>query len=99
MIPTAVTLADLANAAHAINADGQPWDKKRTAIASDHVYDQSASSKIEERAVFEKQAHGHPWVLKSQKEKVIFEATGAAPHVVPTNATVIYPNHDYTTFK
>lgn len=96
--PTEVTLADLANSAHAINADGLPWDRKRTAIATDHVYDTAAGA-IEARAVFMKEAHGHPWVLKSQKEEVIFQATGVAPHVVPTNATVIYPNHDYTEFK
>lgn len=98
--PTVVTLADLANKDHAINTDGLTWDRKRVAIASDHVYDAPTNNNVKDnRAIFEKEAHGHPWVLKAHLEKVVFKAVGAAPHVVPTNATVIFPNHDYTEFQ
>jgi hypothetical protein len=74
--------------------------------AVDHDFDNGVNADTEEKltagaALFYQKAHGHPWILGKSDvatESIVFE-TKADPLAVPTNATVIYPNFDYSTFE
>ncbi len=69
-----------------------------TATTKDAVAEQYL---IDNAVIFVSKAHGHPWTRGSLKdvglEHIIHKA--AATPSVPTDTTVLYPNHDYGTFE
>lgn len=96
---TEVTLAQLTDSTHAINANGT-WDRVRVARVTDHVTNTGAETDDPElMAIFECKAKGHPWMRTGThlaSKRFVQQST---PVAVPTDAEVLFPNWDYTEFN
>lgn len=90
---TEVLLADLALSA---NYDSlMPGTQRKIVRVMGHVADTAAEEDDPDKmAIFECAGRGYPWV---KKDNVLVSVVhvGATP---PTNATVIFPDWDYTEF-
>lgn len=98
---TEVTLAQLVDSTHAINASGT-WDKVRVARVTGHVSDiaAEAGSNTERMAIFECKAKGKPWERRGTHiSRTIHKQPVGTTTGVPTNAEVYFPNWDYSEFE
>ena len=102
-----VVIADLGDSTSAINTTTRKSVyQPLVARATNHVFDTAVVADTQAKleagaALFYQKAHGHPWILGKSDvatESILFE-TGVDPLLVPTNATVVYPNFDYSTFE
>lgn len=99
---TEVTLLQLVDSTHAVNANGT-WDKVRVARVTDHASNVTGEtgSNTEKMAIFECKAQGQPWTRTgTQPSRLIHrQPAGDDTTAVPTNVEVIYPNWDYAEFQ
>lgn len=107
---TEVTLAQLGDSTHAINAVGTSAVRKSVyqpivARATDHDDDTGVNADTEAKveagcALFLSRRHGEPWEKLGalvQKVEQAAADTGATPP--STDVSVLFPNFDYTTFE
>ena len=71
---------------------------------TDHEADDGGTADYAEgMALFLSSRHGEPWVLNGKRdmatEHILHHSPAGAPVAAPVNATVIYPDYDYTTFE
>lgn len=92
---TEVTLLDIVDPAHAINAAGDEPLKVRTARITDHA-DDAGGDNPEDHAIFYRNAHGHPWIKKAGVLRQTVSKPGEA--AADTDA-VIFVNFDYSMFE
>ena len=99
-----VTLAQISDSTSAINTVGNAVGNARTSVYQPAVVrvmlhaddDAAATSVAEDMALFHSSRHGEPWKKDDcQVQHIIQSGTGPAA----ANATVIYPDFDYTTFE
>tara|TARA_R110000765_G_scaffold88064_2_gene168477 strand:- start:2315 stop:2641 length:327 start_codon:yes stop_codon:yes gene_type:complete len=99
-----VTLAQISDSTSAINTVGNAVGNARTSVYQPavvrvllHNDDVAAATDVaEDMALFHSKAHGQPWKKDDcQIAHIIQSGTGPAA----SNATVIYPDFDYTTFE
>lgn len=99
---TEVTLLQLVDGTHAVNADGT-WDKVRTVRVTDHVSNDGTEtgSNTEKMAIFTCPAKGHPWQRQGThlSRKIHRQPVGDNTTAVPTDVEVIFPNWDYSEFQ
>jgi len=107
---TEVTLAQLGDSTHAVNAVGSTAARKSVyqpmvVRATNHDDDGGANATTQalvesDCALFLSRRHGEPWEKVGGLKQVIVKAaanTGTTPPA--TDVTVLYPNFDYTTFE
>ena len=98
---TEVTMAQIVLAATAINtyaARPQSLGNGGPLVVriSDHADNDAAEvgTDTDKMAIFSSKAFGHPWVKEHGLKHVVSNANAAL-----TDATVIFPNYDYSTFE
>lgn len=103
---TELTLLQVATSTSAPNVLGiaagnrQSWDTPMTIRVLGHQDDTGAETDDPDlMALFTSKAHGHPWKKEANVlEKIIHSSPAGAPVAAPVNASVIFPDYDYTTF-
>ncbi len=101
------TLAQLVNSTNSINVIGNAAGNRRSAYqplvvrVTDHDDNVDAEQDDPDKmAIFKSIRHGEPWVKDYGTKHVIHrQPAGDTSTVAPTDATVIFPNFDYTTFE
>jgi hypothetical protein len=105
---TEVTLLQVSTAANAVNQIGAATGNRSEALKANlvrvlgHADDDAAeTSDPDKMAIFVSKAHGHPWKKDNHYvEHVIHKSvTPGTPIAAPANATIIYPDYDYSTFE
>ena len=97
------TLVQISDKTDTINIIGGVDGRKSAlqpivARITDHADNDAAETgaDTDKMAIFVSKSHGHPWKKDVGTKHIVHDAnTGAAP----TDVTVLYPNHDYTTFN
>lgn len=95
-------MADVVLSTSAVNTVGDATTNPRLSVyepavirITDHVRDDwTTGDSVEKAAIFMNKQHGKPWTNDVGLEHIISNADATL-----TNATVIFPDFDYTTFE
>ena len=102
------TLAQISESTNSINVLGTGAGNRLEALKShicritDHADDSGGTGDdVENMAIFESRAHGHPWIKDRNTLSKVTVVAAADPVGTPTatNVTTLYPNHDYADFQ
>ena len=94
---TEVTMAEVVDSTSLVNrylSQGSGLHKPFAARITDHADDNGGvGGDYDNMAIFSVRHYGHPWVKDAAKQHIISHADAAK-----TEATVIFPDFDYSTF-